>query len=220
MSIIKIPTDRIASAVDYPLGNGGRDKMQRDGLVLHSDYHKELIADANRYARIAGVSVDYLWRLMSDHCSDYENDYVMDLNTQHLNSKFGILYYRGDRGKRKGGDVLERMMVIAATCLRNYINARIIEFHELEESLKEGTGPDATVVLIPDFYTANQDNVKYKWTLPKFYSYLLSRRRLTLQTFLYVSNLKRLKSQYNEEFADFLHTYYVPFDLHKIDGGN
>jgi len=91
---------------------------------------------------------------------------------------------------------LERFSAMAAACLRNYIAARVMTVQDVLEALGEGTMPQPTVLLIPNFYTGADGGKMAQWDIPALLGMLYSRQSAGLQTVVYVNDLAPMGKAY------------------------
>lgn len=175
--------------------------------VLDRDRHNLLVRDVEAVARSANIPVNMVWTSMKDHCGAKEIKYILKLKKQVvLNNMFGLAYV-GPTDK----SISMRMGAIAGTCLRNFINAKVLTVNDILKALKEDTMSNPTVLLIPDFFVG-ADKKKSgiaDWQISGLLSMLLSRQSQGLQTFVYVRDMSKMGTDYGPAFKVHIETHFA-----------
>ena len=115
-------------------------------------------------------------------------------------------------GTVKDPDVMTRMMALTGCFLRNYVDAKMMTLQEVIGYIRNNEEPEATVLLIPNFYLpSGEEGSVANWLVSGLYGMLLSRYRDGLQTVVYIQDLERMKKDYGREIAKFMEERY--FDI-------
>lgn len=166
-------------------------KKDKAGMsLMDREAHAPLLRDLERVALSANIPAQMIWTSMNGLCSDKEIEYVRGIRRE--NTACGLVY----AGKGPKAKVPTRMMVIAGTLIRNYINAKVMTLQDVFHAMREGQMPRPTVLLIPNFYAGNMD-VK-TWQVGLLVDMLYSRMNQGLHTFVYVSDMAEMRSKYTE----------------------
>jgi len=169
--------------------------------ILKPEVHGRLIANLEGYARRANILEAMVLHKMSDFaCLPPEIDYVKKIRRQADSGNYGLVYV----GKETL-PVLTRMMGVAGACLRNFVEAKVITLQELLSDIKEAKPPEATVLLIPNFFVAKSEGGKIAdWHIAELLGLLYARMASGKQTFLYVSEFEALRKTYGDPIASHL----------------
>jgi hypothetical protein len=172
--------------------------------ILDLQVHSLMLADIGHWAKEAGIPEKYIFSSSRDYCnSPAEISYIDKLKDPDPNL-LGLVY----SGALEGAGVNERMMSIAAVCLRNYINAKVMVLYDVLDCLKSGEMPSPTVLLIPDFFDGAQ---VAKWQIGGLIGLLYKRQQEGKQTVLYVSDLDALEAGYGTPFKQHINSgSYIP----------
>jgi len=163
--------------------------------LLHTERHAALLRNVDRVSRQANIPPYMLYRSMVGVCSKEEVDYIRALRRQADAGIFGLVVH----GPRPSGPLMDRFGAIAAACLRNYINARLMTLQSVLEALDEGDFPRPTVLLVPNFYVGVKSGGKLaEWEIPKLLGMLYDRQSAGLQTVLYVQDFAGLSLAYGQ----------------------
>ena len=176
--------------------------------VLDPAVHGRLLQNLGLYARRANIPETMILHKMSQFdCSSDEIDYVRAIKRQAAAGHYGLVY-TGD-----GSTVLTRMMGVAGACVRNFVDAKLMTIQELLAKIKEGDVPDASVLLVPNFFIAKSEGGHIAaWNIAELLGVLFARMAKGQQTFLYVSDFKALRMTYGEAIADHLENHFVKID--------
>lgn len=179
--------------------------------VLVKEHHARLVANLEGYATDAGVQPFWLMTSMKDVCSAAEIEFVRTLNfARAANAKFSLAYL----GHSANAPVEMRMSAIAAAFVRNFMRARVMHLAHVLEIINAGETPDATVLLIPNFFFAAEEGGEIKsWLKVGLLDMLYARQAHQLPTVLGVSNMKMLDKQYGAQFRAFIEKHYVTLPL-------
>jgi len=182
------------------------DEAVASGLINVND-HDMLLADIQGVVRQAGIQEKYVWSPIRDYCGEAEIDYVATLNDSEAEA-IGMVYV----GNIEGASVNDRMMAIAGTCLRNYINAKVMTVQDVIHALKTDTMPsNVSVLLIPNFFIGKTDGGHIAdWEISALLGMLYKRQQEGKKTVIYVSDKKALEAEYGKTFIDHLDGKFVP----------
>lgn len=177
--------------------------------VLKLEKHYRLVEDLERYARAAGITPYYIYKIrMAAFCTDEEIDYVKHLR-QHEEKAVAGLAYHGTAEK-----IEDRMMSIAGAVLRNLIQARVIMLQDLLNELKDEEPPQDTMVLVPNFFIDSSDGGKIPdWKVSLLVSWVMSRFTTGKQTVLYIDDLTACGVQYGSTLVSHLKGHYYMIEV-------
>lgn len=173
--------------------------------VLSPEVHGRLVQNLDAFARRANIMESMILHKMSEFaCTPEEIAYVRKIRRQSDAGSFGLLYM----GKETK-PVLPRMMGVAGACLRNFVEAKVVTLQELLSDIKLGTPPDATVLLIPNFFVAKSEGGKIAdWHIAELLGLLYARMARGQQTFMYVSDFDSLRKTYGDPIASHLQNHF------------
>jgi hypothetical protein len=100
-----------------------------------------------------------------------------------------------------------RCQAIAASLIRNYVDARVIPLNTLVEAITQGSVPSPTVLLIPNLYMKATVKNLPAWRVQAVYDLLLLRAARNKPTVVYVESLKGVVETYGQPFHDFLNGF-------------
>jgi len=183
--------------------------------LLHPDEHSRLVDNLSEVLRVAGVRPDFIDLPLSDFCGKAEVHWVRN-------------YRQKTSAERKGGfmivgvgvtpDPSTRMQAMASAFIRNYIDARVINWTELiPTDMGAGDCPDPTVLLIPDFYRiTGQGSPMSNWQVQLLQGILMTRFAAGRATVLHLDSVegKDLFKVFGESLVTFLVSNW---DLIKLD---
>jgi hypothetical protein len=160
--------------------------------LIDATYHAPLLRDVEAVVRSANIPPSMLYRSMVGLCSQSEIEYVKGLRRNADQGIYGLVL----AGLKPSVSPLERFSAMAAACLRNYINAKVMTLQEVLEQLDEGTMPSPTVLLVPNFYVGLDGGSLAKWVVPELLGMLYARQASGLQTVVYVQDLAAMGKAY------------------------
>lgn len=177
--------------------------------LLDRSYHGRLVENASAFTREAGISMAYLDTPMAKVCEKDQIDWVKNYR-QHLADGSGGFIYIGNGF----GAIVDRMSVITAAFLRNYIDARMLTIKEVTDG---DNALEPTVLLVPDFHTlfATTGSPLPAWQIQTLYSIILGRYMARKISVLYTENFKVLKSVYGSEMYTLLKAHWSGFENKK-----
>ncbi len=173
--------------------------------VLDPSVHGRLVANLEGYARRANIMEPMILHKMSQFdCSKEEIQYVKTLRSAAQKGLYGLVYH----GKETK-PVMTRMMAVAGACLRNFLDAKVMTIQELLADIKAGEPPDATALLVPNFFIERAEGGRIAdWHIAELLGVLYARMARGQQTFLYVSDFDALRKTYGDPIASHLQTHF------------
>jgi len=181
----------------------GLQKQAFESEVLDPKEHGRLVKEIESVAKRAGIPVQMVWTSMKKFCTPDEIAYVRELRKKMKSGVLGLVYV-GSSDAYKA--IIDRMSAVAAACVRNYINAQVMNVNDVIRETQAGTMPMPTVLLIPNFYIGSDNDIP-KWRSGALLDMLYSRKQEGLQTFLYVRSMNGLEADYGDTFVDHLHRF-------------
>jgi hypothetical protein len=174
--------------------------------VINSEHHSELVRNIEQTARLACIPVQAVWQSMEGVCSAPVIEYVRHYKQNPLNGVYGLCF----NGPMNGTSIQDKMMLIAGACLRNYINARMMTVQDILAGTKKGVYPDVSVLLIPNFFLANNDGGHIPaWQISDLTGLLMKRHAQSLQTVIYVQDMTELESEYGQIFKYHIKNHFL-----------
>ena len=180
-----------------------RERAIADGLI-DEKYHDQLLADIEGVTRQAGIPQEYVWSPLHDYVDDLEFAYIASLKKDDC--KLGMTYM----GKFDKPTINERMMAMAGTCLRNYINAKVMTVQDVLQALKTDTMPSPTVLLIPNFCMGKKSGGHLAdWEKSNLLGLLYRRQQKSQKTIIYVSSLSDMEADLGQPFVDHVRSNFL-----------
>jgi len=167
--------------------------------VIDPEEHGRLVKEIESVARRANIPVQMVWTSMTKFCTQDEIEYVRRLPKNRYSGILGLVYV----GDNENESILVRMSAVAAACIRNKINAQVMQVGDVIREQQQGMLPSPTVMLIPNFYLSDSGDIP-KWRSGSLLDMLYSRQQEGLQTFLYVQDMAKLGSDYGGAFVNHL----------------
>lgn len=179
--------------------------------VLDKVYHERLVADRDKFTRDAGIQPHWLWTSMVDTCSPDEIDYFKKFRFhQAKGTTHGLCYTR----ITPNGDPEEHMQAMAGAFLRNFIRARVMTLSTVLTLLDEGDAPDATVLLIPNFFLSKAEGGGLPvWKVALLYDMLVKRANHGKQTVIYATSLADLGKEYGAAFRRIVEKRFLQVEI-------
>lgn len=159
--------------------------------ILDSEIHKRLVADIDRYARMAGIPRGAIWTHLSEFVGDEEKKWVKGFLSRRRSPPPGLAYV----GPWDG--VEQRMVGICGAMVRNFVDARLVTPHRAIEE-----PPDCTLLAIPGLLGAQLP----KWMAAKLADLVMDRSHRGKSTVLEVGNLESFKALFGAPLVDHLGT--------------
>ncbi len=170
-----------------------------DGSPLSAEVHGELIRDAQRYARLAGIRQHWIWQPLSAHAGTNEVSWVSGYHRLGERGLKGILYTGPAAGL---GD---RMQAMAGALIRNFVDARIRPTQQAITRIgpiEEAPDAECSVLFLPDLCVGAGQQPD--WFVREVTALLMERERAGRQTVCYARSLDMLKQVYGETLAEML----------------
>lgn len=168
--------------------------------VLDGVRHMHLLADLEYYAERAGVDPHYIWTPAASQLTKEEISYLRRcLVLAKTENVSGLVY-------TCPGDVTKRFAVMCAALLRAFVDARLMTAQQVVESVKSTGGPEATVLFIPNFYSAMEIGKFDNARVAALGDVLCNRAALGLQTVIHVADVKSVKDKLGGRVASILET--------------
>jgi hypothetical protein len=176
--------------------------------VLVKEHHDRLVADIDNFAADAGIQAHWLWQHLGETCGEVAVEYVRRFNHhRHGGEIAGLCLVRGSSSLAL---VEPHMAAIAAALVRNFVRARVITLGRVLQYCAAGDPPEATCLLIPNFFIPKQDGGTIaSWQVSALYDLLIQRQALGLQTVVYVSDMSGLEKEYGLAFSSLIKHAYI-----------
>jgi hypothetical protein len=163
-----------------------------------TEKHERLIADIVHICGVANIPANYIHESSQEVCDPAEVKWVKNF---YENRKNGInLVIAGHQE-----NIENKLMVITAAFLRNYVDARFITVNQFIEE-----EPDPTVFLCPNFYieSATKGLTMPMHKIQRLYDLMVSRLARGRLSVLYVQDLALMKKQYGLLMANHIENHY------------
>jgi len=169
--------------------------------VLNVEFHERLLADLDRVVEIAGIPASFVGAKLSDYCKGKDYEWVKGVKDT---GTYGLCYV----GKQDPL-VEDKMMAIAGTLLRNYIDARVMSLQTVFALLRDGALPTPTVLLIPNFCVHKGDGgTVAPWQIPLLLGLLIDRMGKGLKTVVGVASMSGLEESYGSLIAEHIKKHF------------
>lgn len=174
--------------------------------VLKEEHHSRLVADLDRFAHDAGISPIWLATSMVGVCGNEEIAFTKSFRKRKANGGKVGLCYTGTQGEPS---VEDRMAAMTGCFLRNFIRARLMTLGRVVEHIKDGAMPEASVLLIPNFFlTKAEGGAISDWRVAELLDLLMQRQLDGQDTVIYLSSFKSLGTEYGSQFVTFIGNHY------------
>ena len=179
--------------------------------VLEPETHARLVLDIENYARDAGVQPRWIWTALAETVGKAEVEYVRQYKSHgQADGVKGMCCVRKD----DHCDPATRMAAIAGALVRNFIRARVMTLGVVLDMLATRDTPDATCLLIPNFFQAKAEGGSIApWQIGALFDLLLQRSQTGSQTIVYVTDMKALSTEYGVAFADLFTDHYLTVSI-------
>lgn len=171
-----------------------------------SDIHRQLIRELPHLARIAQIPEHMVYEPLSKYCGEEEIEWLKGLRRHSQEDCYGLWY---TKAPDVGVSVTTRMQALAAACLRNFIDARVIDAGELIKASVEDDLPEPTVLLIPSLGNSLEvENKGHRFRAERLAEILLRRRLAGQHTVIGVKDSSDYHlTLFGEDFVELLSTY-------------
>ena len=116
--------------------------------------------------------------------------------------------------KTAEADPFERMSAMAAVFTRNFVRARLMTLQHVLGILKEGDSPEATVLLIPNFFhSKDEGGTILPWQAGVLYDLMLQRAAQGKHTAIYATGVDEMGASYGSAFARFVSSHYLKAEI-------
>ena len=178
-------------------------------ILQKDDFHRPLLREVERITREANIPRSMLHTSMTQYCSEIEVGYIRQLKKLASQGVFGFAYV----GAKMSAPVPQRMMAMAAACLRNYISARLMNLQDVISALRTDAMPDVRLLLIPNFHLSRSDRKPLpEWQASMLSGMLYNRQAAEQQTVVYVHDLEDLAVKYGMPFRQHIENHFRLID--------
>jgi hypothetical protein len=182
--------------------------------VLHKEHHERLVANLEGFARDAGIAPHYIWTKLADTCGPDEVDYVVKFNQHRAGvSTQGLVLTRGGPAP----DPVNHMSAIAGALVRNFVRARVMTLNVVLDALQAGNEPEATALLIPNFFIAKSEwaggSTVPLWRVGHLYDLLVRRATRGQQTIVYATSVPALAEEYGPAMGQLIDSRYLQTEI-------
>jgi hypothetical protein len=179
--------------------------------VLVKEHHDRLVADLDSYSKDAGIQPYWVWTPLADTCGPEEIDYVRKFNLLRAEGEVqGLCLVR----KTSKADPEKRMAALAGAFVRNFVRARVMSLGTVLDAVVKGDPPDATVLLIPNFFLSKDEGgTLSSWQVTSLYDLLVRRGQAGLHTVIFASGLNALGKDYGMAFNRLVEAHFVQADI-------
>lgn len=178
-------------------------------VVLLPDRHERIIANQDKIARRAGITLPHLHYNMTYHgCSEQEREFVKQVLRLRSKMRYPGLLYTGEEEHMDS-----RMRAMAGAFIRKYVDARVVSVWNLIKDLEAREGEyNATVLLIPNLYTVLHGKQYTGYHVSKLHDFLMDRVIHAKVTAVYVEDLARLGKEYGRALPELFREHYLTLD--------
>lgn len=172
-------------------------------VVLDKVRHERLLMDIDHICQVANIPKGMITHSATEFCAPEELEWLRNFRIHQAEGK-GLLLTGAH-----SPSVEQKMMAMTAALLRNFIDARVLSINRVIECLEEGSAPDASVLLIPNFHRKHAEGRVFQaWKIQAVYDLLLSRLAQGKINVLYVESMSDMAKEYGSAFADHLALHY------------
>lgn len=177
-------------------------------LNPNNSSHAALVFDIDRYADDAGIPKRWFWAPLDQAMTPAEIEWCKGFKLRRKNGTppFNLCL----TGAAKSADAPVHIAAMAGAMVRNSIRARVFT---VEGLLSAEAWPEASCLLIPDFYLGAELGAWSKWQSKELYSLLTDRNVRDLPTVVYAADTKSLVAVYGRPFANLIGTAYEEIAL-------
>ena len=165
-------------------------------------HHARIWADIDNFARMAGVTKNWIVNGADDHLTPDEIDWVKKFK-QHENG--GMLFV----GQQEDTD--PKLNAITGMLTRNFLHARVMTVQAFAMEVESGEVPNETCVLVSNLYLAK--GTIPQWKVGLVMDGLQSRLLTGKRTVLAGSDMSMLKAEYGAQFHRWLE---MNFDIKEV----
>jgi hypothetical protein len=139
---------------------------------------------------------------MSEYCNEDEIDWIRSFKRHRIEGKGGLIL----TGKPTHID--DKIMAIAGAMLRNFMDARVLTVQAIMDHLQDGTMPDPTLVLIPNFVVFGKEKAMPEWRISEMLGWLLKRYAKSKMVIAYVASYAKVEAQWGVMIAEHLQYHF------------
>jgi hypothetical protein len=179
--------------------------------ILKPEHHARLVADLEGFARDANIQPAWIYEPLPESVGATERAYLRGFR-HSLSSRTtsGLVY----TGKAPLPAIVQRMSAMAGCLTRNFIRAKMLCVGAVHDHLAQGRMPDYSCLLIPNFFMSEASGGHASpWQVGALLDLLVDRSAASLQTVLYVQDMKWMASQLGSGFRDLIETRYVHVEV-------
>jgi len=178
--------------------------MSAVASVIDKEYHAELLARKDEFARMAGIPVSLLLVPLQQTCTPSEVEW--------LRSSF--------RGGYAGACLLgkhtppaeDKLMAMGAAYLRNYINAQVATLTAVLEDVESYDGEGPRVLIIPRFCATGSGKSLPAWQVQRLADLMFDRYAAGKLTIISAPSLSAVEAAYGDSVRDHIKTHYFLSD--------
>jgi len=173
--------------------------------ALDPDHHARLVADLENYARDANVKPVHICRPLPDTFGEAEREYIRRFK-HHVHEKTlsGVVYV----GEPE--DIEGHFSAFAGCLVRNFVRARVMTVGMVLDALADGSMPDLTALLIPNFFQPRGEGGGIApWQVHALFDMMVQRDLLGQQTIVAVPDIDKLGKEYGVPMAGMLKSKYL-----------
>ncbi len=175
--------------------------------VLNPDVHARLVADMANIAAEAGIPAHWIATPLAQTCGPAEVAWARHYRFHGPNGRSGLVL----GGKHMEPDAETRMAALAGALLRNFVSARVMTLHELLARAHDGQAPEASCLLVPNFFAGRAAGAKAAaghWRFAVLLDVLLARHAAGRQTVLHVSDMPGMGAEYGDGLRRHVEAHY------------
>lgn len=169
--------------------------------VLKKEHHHRLVANLDKFARVAGIDKKWVSRPLEDYCVPDEIKWFRTF-PRHSIDVHGLVYV----GKGWDPTLETRMKALAGAFLRNFTTARYLTAKALAEAVDGQDTPTESCILVPNFFAESRGLPAWRGEL--LYDALLRRTAIGKKHVLGVADLQLLRVTYGDALWEHLTLNY------------
>jgi hypothetical protein len=176
--------------------------------LLNPDHHANLIRNIELISKQTNVPINVIKTASAkDYCSTAEMTWLRAIKTHLRDGQGGMLFTKYPANSSS----IQKSLAIAATLIRNSIDARVYPVNTLLAFLEKGNDvPVSTVIIIPNL--CNSDMPIANWQSQKLYNFLIERYASNRMIIGYVESMDKVATLHSRTFAEHLNSHYDLFD--------
>jgi len=172
-----------------------------DAKILDPETHSRLLEDLDRVCTAAGVLKKFIYDPLLEHSTPEVVEWVTNIRLQQ-----GGLALVGKRRK----PIEMEMMAIAAACIRNFIDARVLTLQQVLRGMGEASVQTPSVLLIPNFYVPRMDDSKLPhWQTSQVMDLLITRMAAGKPSIVYIQDWAGVSREYGPAMQTHIENHYT-----------